>query len=413
MLKILVVDDEFVSRKKMSKLLKTYGDCTVAEDGGSAIACFREALEQEAPFDLVTLDIDMPDMDGTEVLFELRDLEGERHTPVMMVTSHSDRDTIITAVQAGCDDYIAKPFNRVLIEEKLVKVGLISDPGEEEQPAVATDPKSLMIARLTRRFQRDDINLPPLPEITFRFRRMLQQGAPVQEIAYLLSQDAAISSRLISLSNSIIYRGVTENQNLEQAINRLGLDVTRQAVDAIANRRLYAATSSRFRRHVETLWEHSLSCAHAAEILAELKHVELSEDPFTLGLLHDIGKLILLQVLGEISVSTGETLAEPDLEETLNSLHGQFGAALLERWQFSSVYQQVALHHDDLAEDVPLEQHVVSFANLLVKSLGYGEAGPDPLDSPAAKVLELGPLHVQHLKLKIERRMEELVHLYG
>ncbi len=128
-MKILIVDDELVSRKKMEKIMGNFGECEVAENGQWATAAFKTAYQSGTPFDLVTLDVEMPGKDGTEVLFELREIEEEFVVPrhlqakVLMVTAHSDKDTVITSIQAGCDDYVVKPFNRETVVEKLNKLG--------------------------------------------------------------------------------------------------------------------------------------------------------------------------------------------------------------------------------------------------------------------------------------------------
>jgi len=127
-MKTLVVDDELVSRKKMQKIMVNLGECEAVESGSAAIAAFKKALGNGTPFDLITLDIAMPEMDGTEVLFEIREIEKEKKIPkekqvkILMVTSHSDRDNIITCIQAGCDDYIVKPFDRDMVFKKLEKI---------------------------------------------------------------------------------------------------------------------------------------------------------------------------------------------------------------------------------------------------------------------------------------------------
>ena len=128
-MKILIVDDELVSRRKMQKIMESLGECEAVESGSAAIAAFQKALENGMPFDLITLDVLMPKMDGTEVLYTIREIEKEKKIPkekqvkILMVTSHSDRDSIITSIQAGCDDYIVKPFDREVIINKLEKIG--------------------------------------------------------------------------------------------------------------------------------------------------------------------------------------------------------------------------------------------------------------------------------------------------
>ena len=129
-MRVLVVDDELVSRKKMEKIMIAFGECVAVESGADALKMIEEAIGKGVPFDLVTLDVSMPEMDGTEVMYEIRAIEKNRNIPkenrskVLMVTGQSDKDTIITCVQAGCDGYVVKPFDKTTIAEKLKKLGI-------------------------------------------------------------------------------------------------------------------------------------------------------------------------------------------------------------------------------------------------------------------------------------------------
>ncbi len=77
-MKVMVVDDELVSRKKMEKILSSFGEVKAVENGEKAIDVFRKASDEGEGFDLITLDIEMPGIDGTETLFEIREIENEK-----------------------------------------------------------------------------------------------------------------------------------------------------------------------------------------------------------------------------------------------------------------------------------------------------------------------------------------------
>ena len=130
MIKSLVVDDEIVSRSKMMKIMSSLGDCVAVDSGRAALKAFREAWENWVPFDLITMDVNMPEMDGTQTLYEIRKMETDKgvseklKASILMVTARSDRDTIVTCVQAGCDGYITKPFDLNSIKKKLNEIGL-------------------------------------------------------------------------------------------------------------------------------------------------------------------------------------------------------------------------------------------------------------------------------------------------
>jgi two-component system chemotaxis response regulator CheY len=131
---ILVVDDELVSRRKMEVIMTSYGTCETAETGEAAMAAFCRAWETWSPFDLITLDVSMPGMDGTEVLYRIREMETEKGVPVskkakiIMVTGQLDKSTIVTCIQAGCDGYVSKPFDGYTVRQKIIKLGLVKEP---------------------------------------------------------------------------------------------------------------------------------------------------------------------------------------------------------------------------------------------------------------------------------------------
>lgn len=131
-MKTLVVDDELVSRKKMEKIMSHYGEVVSVKDGQTALAEYTEALADKRIFDLITLDISMPEMDGTEVLLRIREMEQalglskDQRVKVLMLTAKADRITVLESITAGCDDYLKKPFTIESITTKLKKIGLIT-----------------------------------------------------------------------------------------------------------------------------------------------------------------------------------------------------------------------------------------------------------------------------------------------
>jgi len=130
-LRILVVEDDFVSRLLMQKLLSPYGQCDVSEDGIEAIESFRSAWERSTPYDLICLDIMMPNMDGQEALKIIRSVEEEKGlslgkgVKIIMTTALSDSKNIFGAFNKGCESYINKPIDRNKLISELKKLELI------------------------------------------------------------------------------------------------------------------------------------------------------------------------------------------------------------------------------------------------------------------------------------------------
>ena len=130
-LKILLAEDDFATRKFMSKFLEKYGDCAVTVDGMEAVDAFLMAIEDDEPYDLVCLDVMMPVMDGYQALMGIRNIEKQQNTApenmvkVIMTTALNDERNVKKAFELGCTVYSGKPLNVEKFEEVLAKLGLI------------------------------------------------------------------------------------------------------------------------------------------------------------------------------------------------------------------------------------------------------------------------------------------------
>ena len=130
-MKILLAEDDFVTRKFMLNFLSKYGECDVAVDGMEAVDAFTLALEDGEPYDLVCLDIMMPVMDGYQSLAEIRNLEKKKDIPeeeavkVIMTTALNDERNVKMAFELGCSVYSGKPINQERFEKALIKLGLV------------------------------------------------------------------------------------------------------------------------------------------------------------------------------------------------------------------------------------------------------------------------------------------------
>lgn len=130
-MKILLAEDDFITRKFMAGLLSRYGECDVTVDGMEAVDAFMMALEEGEPYDLVCLDIMMPVMDGYQALMGIRNLEKERNiapedsVKVIMATALNDEKNVKMAFDLGCTIYSGKPIDEVRFEQALKKLGLI------------------------------------------------------------------------------------------------------------------------------------------------------------------------------------------------------------------------------------------------------------------------------------------------
>ena len=118
-MKFLVVDDFSTMRRIVRGLLKEigYNNCEEAEDGVEALNMLKGSK-----FDFVVSDINMPNMNGFDLLAAIKKEESLKHLPVLMVTAEARKEDIVRAAQDGAAGYIVKPFTKATLEEKVQKI---------------------------------------------------------------------------------------------------------------------------------------------------------------------------------------------------------------------------------------------------------------------------------------------------
>lgn len=130
-MKILIAEDDLVSRKYMMKILENYGKCDYAVNGIETIDAFLQAAEENRPYDLICLDIMMPKADGIKSLKTIRKAEKESGIPdkervkIIITTALNDTETINNSYSMGCDAFISKPIEIINLIETIKKLGLL------------------------------------------------------------------------------------------------------------------------------------------------------------------------------------------------------------------------------------------------------------------------------------------------
>jgi two-component system chemotaxis response regulator CheY len=131
-MKTLIVEDECTSCLLLQELLKGYGACHIAANGRDAVEAALLALDAGEPYDLICLDIMMPEMDGHEALRKIRGHEETRGiisskgAKIVMTTALGDIKNVKTAYSALCDGYLNKPIQKAKLLDELRKLNLIS-----------------------------------------------------------------------------------------------------------------------------------------------------------------------------------------------------------------------------------------------------------------------------------------------
>ncbi|MBD1210852.1 MAG: response regulator [Ignavibacteria bacterium] len=130
-MKMLVMEDEYVSRSVLMEILSPYGQVDSAENGKEAMEKFQKALENSERYDIVFLDIMVPEISGQDVLKNIRALEQQYDddslitTKIIMTTALGDFNNVKTAFKQQCEAYLIKPLDRDKVLNTLQGLGLI------------------------------------------------------------------------------------------------------------------------------------------------------------------------------------------------------------------------------------------------------------------------------------------------
>jgi len=130
-LRALIIDDDRVCRERVKMIIGGYCNYMVARDGKQGFEMFKDALEEGDPFDFITLDIEMPEMNGHETLTAIRDFERSRNVhgldgvKIIMTTSKNEGEHIFAAFRKGCEAYVVKNTIGEKLLEEMSKLGLL------------------------------------------------------------------------------------------------------------------------------------------------------------------------------------------------------------------------------------------------------------------------------------------------
>ncbi|MBE9486498.1 MAG: HDOD domain-containing protein, partial [Chloroflexi bacterium] len=318
--RILFVDDQpnvLDGLRRMFRKFRDKWDMEFAAGGAEALA----AMEKR-PVDVIVADMKMPEMNGAQLLRRVSELYPG--TVRFILSGHSDRELILQSV-GYAHQYLAKPCAAETLEQTIRNsIGL----------------RELLLSKELQAKIAGIGTLPSCPETYNKLVVALQsETSSVEEVAEIVSQDVGMTAKLLQMINSAFFCLPTHVGSIYQAVSLLGLDTVQGL----------ALTAGVFRQFndpglsgisVESVYNHSIAVGTAAKKIAGalgLNERE-TEDALMAGMLHDVGKLIMLaHFRSELSraIQLAEKKSVPlhkAERQTLGVTHGEIGAHLLSLW---------------------------------------------------------------------------------
>lgn len=229
-------------------------------------------------------------------------------------------------------------------------------------------------------------DLPPLPHVAAQALSLIEDpDTTASKLSELLGGDTALAARVLKIANSAMFSRQREITTINQAIMTIGFKTLRGVIVAATLRQLNRS----FGKTEQMLWENSTCTAIAARLLAAKLKKSYAEEVFLLGLLHDLGKLVLTRQVGKEYESIVEMTKSSQFfvdceQREFGFTHALIGALVAKKWNFSLETCQVILHHHDPIavaprSDLDEKTAIIQVADLYAHAVGCGhpEGYPD------------------------------------
>jgi HD-like signal output (HDOD) protein len=224
-------------------------------------------------------------------------------------------------------------------------------------------------------------DLPPLPALASRALAMLANpDTPMAEIEVAIGQDQALTAKLIQVANSALYSGYQKANSLRQVLTRIGLKTARSLVLASSTRGYFLKNRQGMGLWGRLLWQHAVECGMAARRIASSVGYPDPEEAFTGGLVHDVGKLVILMLFPEKykeieRIKKGEMVSDKELElRVIGVDHERIGRLLMDKWKMPEAIKACTEFHHRYRETDTFGTlaAIVAYADLLSHMIGAG-----------------------------------------
>ncbi|MCC6154937.1 MAG: HDOD domain-containing protein [Candidatus Hydrogenedentes bacterium] len=262
--------------------------------------------------------------------------------------------------------------------------------------------------------------LPVLPEISQRVMKKLRDpDMSMTDLAEIIRQDQAIAIKIMHLANSAMYGGLQEIKDLNAACARLGTRTIANAVQAVANGNLYVTGNQAFREHMQHLWRHALATAHCSYEIANVLAEPRADELFVAGLIHDIGRAVLLDIVAnQYRGVLADLRNSPDLmEEVFESYGPLVGLNVVIKWNLPPEFRMTTYFLRN-AESVPNESvrvltNVVALGEAVAEVSGYGLGMniTSVLGLPAARALGMTDMKLAMVRADLDDKLAALLEI--
>lgn len=261
---------------------------------------------------------------------------------------------------------------------------------QPSSPAVAASPLAIRIADHPW-LRPDDLSIPMLPDQATRVLQLVgDPDVTIATLAAVVSKDPVLATRVLGMANSALYGAMTSLRSVSDAVVRLGTRTVRNVVVTVSMQSQFKSSEA-YGQDGFRFMDHAVGTAYVAHLIADHARGDVDE-AFLCGLLHDIGKLVILKTAHQHQKKHGVTIEPDDLQNALTEHHALCGALALGFWNVPDEVRHVVQYHHAFEESPDPQAAAICYAaNLLSHRYGFGCAalGDEVLDDAVFPYLEL------------------------
>jgi HD-like signal output (HDOD) protein len=282
-------------------------------------------------------------------------------------------------------------------------------------------PEVSIIAIIKKRLERGAFDLQVFNPLALKLQQMLNgNNYSAEDLSKVILKDQALTSNVLRVANSAFYAGLKPVKTIRSAIVRLGSKSIANLVMLVTQKQVYRSQGKPTQLLMNQLWGHALGAALAGRWLAlRLGLKERAEEAFLAGLLHDIGKLFLMKVIGDLQKSGSIHRGIPTsiIHEVFEAMHCEQGELLMRHLNTPEIYcEVVARHHDAELSGGNVIVNLIRLADLTCQKLGIGlKNDPGLMLSTTDEAINLmaNDLLLAELQVKLEKYKNSLDSLLG
>ena len=259
-------------------------------------------------------------------------------------------------------------------------------------------------AQLNEMLSLNNIDVPILPETAHKVLALTQDPeSNAEQLSAVIQSDPTIAGHVMRIANSSAYTPNSNLVSIQQAVTRLGMiEISNIAFLTSVNSKIFKAPG--YEKHIEVIWQHALATALWSKEVARAMRSNV-EAAFLCGLLHSIGKSVILQTIAEAEPAIG-ALSDNPLEEIFTEFESQYSEVVTTQWKLPQIVAIAISFHKDFnsAPTQPELAATVAFsaqlASLMLKKASSKADEDSLLESPALSLINLYPDEVATLMNK-------------